>query len=92
MTVDLHSEETLMEFPCDFQLKAMGHNTETFIETVFEITNKHAPDASRDKMHIKDSKGKKFISVNIHFQATSLNQLHTIYGELKAHPEVLMTL
>lgn len=92
MTVDLHSNETLMEFPCDYQLKAMGHNTDSFINTVVEITQKYAPDASRDNLKIKDSKGKKFISVNIHFEATSLSQLHDIYGELKQHPEVLMTL
>ncbi len=94
MTVDLHTpdNESLIEFPCDFELKAMGRNNGTLVETVFEITQKYAPDVSRDNIRIKDSKGSRFISVNITFHATSLEQLHGVYGELKQHPEILMTL
>ncbi|BBN60261.1 YbeD family protein [Hydrogenovibrio marinus] len=94
MTVDLHTpdNESLIEFPCDYQLKAMGRTSETFIDTVFEITKKHAPDVTRENIHLKDSKASHFVSVNITFHATSLAQLHAIYGELKQHPEVLMTL
>lgn len=94
MTRDLHTpdNETLMEFPCEYELKAMGKNSDTFIDTVLEITQKHAPDASREKLRIKDSKGGRFISVNLTFEAQNLKQLHRIYGELKQHPEVLMTL
>lgn len=94
MTVDLHTpdNQSLIDFPCDYRLKAMGHATDSFIDTVFEITKKHAPDVTRDDIHLKDSKAQRFLSVNITFHATSLEQLHAIYGELKEHPEVLMTL
>ncbi|MBD3610846.1 MAG: DUF493 domain-containing protein [Hydrogenovibrio crunogenus] len=94
MTVDLHTpdNESLIDFPCDYKLKAMGKNSGTLVETVYEITKKYAPDVSRDNIYIKDSKGRHFISVNITFHATSLKQLHSIYGELKQHPEILMTL
>lgn len=94
MTRDLHTpdNESLMEFPCDFELKAMGKNSETFIDLVIEITQEFAPDIGKDKMRINDSKGGKFISVNLTFRAENLQQVHNIYGALKAHPEVLMTL
>lgn len=94
MTRDLHTpdNESLIEFPCDYELKAMGHATDSFIDVVFAITQKHAPDVTRDAIRLKDSKAKRFVSVNITFHATSLEQLHAIYGELKQHPEVLMTL
>ncbi|WP_319379974.1 DUF493 domain-containing protein [Thiomicrorhabdus sp.] len=94
MTKDLHTpdNESLIEFPCDFKLKAMGHNSEEFIELVYEITCKYAPNTPRENIHINDSKGKKFISVNITFYATCLEQVHGIYGDLKKHPQVLMTL
>lgn len=94
MTVDLHQpeNESLIEFPCDFKLKAMGRNSPTLIDTVYEITQKFAPDVRREDVKLRDSKGKNFISVNVTFHATSLKQLHDIYGELKAHPEILMTL
>lgn len=94
MTKDLHTpdNETLIEFPCDYQLKAMGKNSDQFIDLVLEITQQFAPDASREKIRINDSKGGKFISVNLTFHAKNLEQLHSIYGALKKHPEVLMTL
>lgn len=94
MTVDLHKpdNESLIDFPCDYELKAMGHASETFIDTVFEITQKYAPEITRDNIRLKDSKGKRFISVNVTFYATCLEQIHGVYGELKEHPEVLMTL
>ncbi|MDG6777497.1 DUF493 domain-containing protein [Thiomicrorhabdus sp. zzn3] len=94
MTKDLHApdSESLIEFPCDYRLKAMGHNTEAFIDLVFEVTKKYAPGVTREHIEIKDSKGKKFISVNITFYATCIEQIHGIYGDLKKHPEVLMTL
>ena len=94
MTTDLHSPDntTLIDFPCDYKLKAMGHNTEEFIELVFEITQRYAPEVSRESMKVTDSKGKKYISVNITFYATCIEQIHGVYGDLKKHPMCLMTL
>ncbi|MBO1922892.1 YbeD family protein [Thiomicrorhabdus sp. 6S3-12] len=94
MTKDLHTpdSETLIEFPCDYKLKAMGRNHDEFIDLVYEITCKYAPNTPRDNIYINNSKGKKFISVNITFYATCIEQIHGIYGDLKKHPEVLMTL
>lgn len=94
MTQDLHTpdKESLIEFPCDYKLKAMGKNADTLVDCVYEITQKFAPDASRDSIELTESKGGKFVSVNITFHATCIEQIHGIYGELKSHPEVLMTL
>jgi len=94
MTTDLHSPDgaTLIEFPCDYRLKAMGHNTEEFVELVFEITQRYAPEVSRETIEITNSKGKKYISVNITFYATCIEQIHGVYGDLKKHPLCLMTL
>lgn len=94
MTTDLHSpeKETLIEFPCDYKLKAMGKKSDTLVDTVFDITKKYAPDVTRDDIAIHPSKSDKFISVNITFHATCIEQIHGVYGELKEHPEVLMML
>jgi len=94
MTKDLHTpdNESLIEFPCDFKLKAMGKNTETFVDVVFEIACKYAPNTPRDNIQITPSKGDKFVSVNVTIYATCLEQIHGIYGDLKKHPEVLMSL
>lgn len=94
MTKDLHTPdaETLIEFPCDFKLKAMGRKSDNFIEIVYEIACKYAPNTPKENIAIVNSKGEKFISVNVTIYATCIEQIHGIYGDLKKHPEVLMTL
>lgn len=94
MTTDLHTPdaESLIEFPCDYQFKAMGKTSDKFIDTCFEIAHKYDKKVTREQIKIKDSKGKKFISVTIPVYVTCLEQVHGIYADLKAHPEVLMTL
>ncbi|GKT12684.1 MAG: hypothetical protein ISEC1_P1663 [Thiomicrorhabdus sp.] len=94
MTTDLHTpdKESLIEFPCDYKLKAMGKNSETFVELVYQISLKHAPKTPRENIQVTNSKGAKFISVNVTIWATCIEQVHSVYGDLKKHPEVLMTL
>lgn len=94
MTKDLHTpdNESLIEFPCDYKLKAMGRNSDGFADIVFEIACKYAPDTSKDTIQITPSKGDRFISVNVTIYATCIEQIHGIYGDLKKHPEVLMSL
>ena len=94
MTKDLHTPDTesLIEFPCDFKLKAMGNKSDDFIDIVYNITLKYAPETPRDNISINNSSGQKFISVNVTIYATCIEQIHGIYGDLKKHPEVLMTL
>ncbi len=93
-TKDLHTpdNEALYDFPCEFELKAMGRNEEGFIDTVFDITQKHVPGLEKGAVRTNDSKNGKFTSVNVKFTAENLKQLHAIYADLKEHPDVLMTL
>ncbi|VAW44146.1 Proposed lipoate regulatory protein YbeD, partial [hydrothermal vent metagenome] len=93
MTKDLHTpdNESLIEFPCDFKLKAMGKKSDDFIDIVYDIAIKYAPETPRENISINKSSGQKFISVNVTIYATCIEQIHGIYGDLKKHPEVLMT-
>ncbi len=83
--------ETLIEFPADFAVKAMGLHTDDFEALIAEIVLPHiAPQqASVTKL---PSKGGKYVSVSVRFTATSLEQLHAVYGALKQEPRVLYTL
>lgn len=94
MTTDLHTpdNQSLIEFPCEYEFKAMGRTADSFIDTCYKIAKKYDEKVTRDKIRIKDSKGKKFISVSIPVYVTCLEQVHGIYADLKKHPEVLMTL
>lgn len=94
MTKDLHTpdNESLIEFPCDYRLKAMGRNSDQLVDSVYEITCKYAPNTPRENIEVKPSKAGNFVSVNITFYATCIEQIHGIYGDLKKCPDVMMCL
>jgi len=94
MTQDIHTpeQESLIEFPCDYELKAIGANTEQLETTVVEIVQRYAPDASHEQVRTNLSKTGKWKTVNITFRATCLEQIHGAYKDLKKHPEIKMCL
>lgn len=85
------SPETLIEFPCDYEFKAIGNNNPEFIDLVFETVSRYAPDANRDNIRLQESRTGKYITVKISFYASCIEQIHGIYGELNPHPKVHMT-
>lgn len=86
------SEETLLQFPCQFPIKAMGLSSDTFDLTVIQIVRKHVPDIHEGAVKTRPSKGGKYTSVTVIIEATSKAQLDAIYVDLSSHDEVLMTL
>ncbi len=86
------TEETLLEFPCQFPVKAMGKINSDLEIIVIDIIRRHAPDTEEDSMRINPSKNGNFLSVTVTIQATSKQQLDAIYYDLTAHPVVLVAL
>lgn len=84
--------ETLLEFPCEFPLKAFGHSSDSFPLTVYAIVQRHVPGVTVDAIHCRKSQGGKYDAVTITFTATSKRQLDAIYQDLTACPDVLMAL
>jgi putative lipoic acid-binding regulatory protein len=82
--------ETLLKFPTEFPIKAMGRREEGFAQTVLEIIMKHAPDFNAESLAMRPSKNGNFLSVTATINATSKAQLDDIYYALTAHPAVLM--
>ncbi len=85
-------DETLLEFPCDFPIKAMGHADTDFDLLVVELVRKHAPDLSEGAVKTRPSKAGTYVSVTVTVTATSKAQLDAIYLELTAHERVVMAL
>lgn len=85
-------KETLLEFPCDFSVKAMGLNEPDFHDIVVQIVRRHCSALTEDCSSIRPSKSGKWISVTVTFEATSKAQLDSIYMELSAHERVTMSL
>ena len=86
------SNETLLEFPCQFPIKAMGLASKEVDLLVVEIVRRHAPGFSEGAVKLRPSSGGKYSAVTITIEATSKAQLDAIYRELTAHEDILMAL
>jgi putative lipoic acid-binding regulatory protein len=81
-----------MNFPCIFPVKVMGANQDDFERLVVEIIQKHASLAADELVTTRLSRGGRFVSITVHINAESQEQLDAIYRELSAHERVLMML
>jgi len=78
-------QETLLEFPCDYAIKAMGQTSEQLDAVVVEIVRRHVDDIAEGAVSTKQSSGGKFTSITVTIRATSKPQLDAIYQELSSH-------
>ncbi len=85
------TDETLIEFPSDIAVKAMGLHTDDFEQLISDLVAPHIVDQQATVTTLP-SKGGKYLSVSVRFTATSLEQLHAVYGALKDEARVLYTL
>ena len=90
MSEEDYKEESLMEFPCSFPIKAVGRATEDFDILIVEIVRRYHPDVSEGAVKTKPSREGKYVSVTVTIDAQSREQLDNIYLELTAHERVLM--
>ncbi|MFU8838132.1 MAG: YbeD family protein [Thiohalomonadaceae bacterium] len=86
------SPDTLLEFPCDFPIKAMGRDDGEFETLVIGIVRRHAPDLHETAIQSRPSKAGNYLSVTVTVRAHSREQLDNIYLELTACEQVLMAL
>ena len=87
-----NESNSLLQFPCPFPIKAMGHSSADFTEQVWQIIQRHAPDTERSELRVRPSRNGKYLAVSITVNATSRTQLDGIYQELTAHEQVVMAL
>ena len=80
------------QFPCEYQIKAMGVDDGSFHEVVIEIIRRHCDKVNEDSVRTRPSSAGRYISVSIVIEASSREQLDAIYDDLTAHDKVLMRL
>ena len=85
-------EQSVMEFPCRFPIKAMGLDCAEFHASVMEIIQRHAPNTPREGFNHRTSNKGKYLSITITVEATSREQLDAIYQDLTDSAHVLMAL
>lgn len=86
------SQDTLLEFPCDFPIKIMGMHQDDFARSMVEIVLRHAPDFAAESVEMRASATGKYLSLTCTIRATSRAQLDDLYLELTGHPLVKVVL
>lgn len=86
------TDDSLLEFPCDFPLKVMGLAGPDFEAEVIAIVRRHVPDLAEGAISVRASSGGKYSALSISFRAHSREQLDALYRELTACPLVSMAL
>ena len=86
------ADESLIEYPCDFPVKILGHTQAGFAQTILEVVRRHVPDFDATTLEMRASKKGKYLSITCVIRATSRQQLDALYRELCDHPLVVMVL
>lgn len=84
--------ETLLEFPCEFPVKAMGRNDAGFEAMVTKIILAHAEPAAGVPVTTNASSSGAYLSVTVTIDAVSKAQLDRIYQDLTDCEQVLVAL
>lgn len=82
----------LVEYPCDFPIKILGHTRAGFAQSILEVVKRHAPEFDGAAMEMRSSRRGKYLSLTCVIRANSREQLDGLYRELCDHPMVVMVL
>jgi putative lipoic acid-binding regulatory protein len=85
-------DESPLQFPCEFPIKAMGKADCDLDMIVVEIVRKHAPDLAEGAVYSRASSQGNYTSVTVVVNATSRAQLDAIYQDLVDCEAVIMAL
>ena len=85
-------QESLIEYPCAFPLKIMGHAHDELTSSVLSIVTRHDPGFDSTTVEYRASTGGKYMGLTCTVTATSRQQLDAIYTELTSHPLVKVVL
>jgi uncharacterized protein len=87
-----NSNDTLLKFPCQFPVKAMGKSGPELESAIMEIVARHVPELSAGDVKFVASKKGTYTSITITISAQSKQQLDSIYQDLTACEHVLYAL
>ena len=88
----MSESKSLLQFPCDFPIKVVGHQHADFEAQVVSRVRQHVPDLGEGAVRNRPSHGGKYLAVTVTVRATSQAQLDAIYRELSGWDRALMVL
>lgn len=81
-------DETLLRFPCDFPIKAMGRAEDGIESILLAIIERHAPETDKERVRTRASRNGRWVSVTVVIKARGKDQLDAIYRELSVHERI----
>lgn len=88
----MEENESLLKFPCDFPIKAMGRCDSGFEARALQIVRRHVPGFDVGNMHTRASRKGNYLSVTFTVSVSSREQLDDLYRELTACEDISMVL
>tara|TARA_B100001123_G_C15086369_1_gene937781 strand:- start:700 stop:990 length:291 start_codon:yes stop_codon:yes gene_type:complete len=82
----------LLEFPCRYEIKAMGRSGALFEKRVHDIVGRHLGGVPIVHTVARESSGGRYLSVTCTIEAISREQLDSIYLDLHSEVDILVTL
>lgn len=92
MVMNMKNDQSLMKFPCDFQIKIIGTHTESFVMDIINITRKHYPDTKDESIRKNASQQNNYLAMTITLYVHDQVTLDALYIELNKHPDIKMVL
>ncbi|MEZ5582321.1 MAG: DUF493 domain-containing protein [Candidatus Competibacteraceae bacterium] len=86
------NSDSLLQFPCEFPIKAMGRSNDDLLPLIATIVSRHAPDWDPSRFSVQSSRNGRFQSITVTIQARSREQLDAIYHDLSAQEQVMVAL
>ncbi len=86
------TEESLIEYPCDFPIKVFGSAHPDFVNAITQVVQAHSPNFTSENIESRSSSAAKYTSLTCTVHVTSREQLDDLYRDLSSHPMVKMVL
>ncbi len=86
------SEDSLLEFPCDFPIKVFGKNVDGFRSRVVDIVSSYCEEPIADQVREQRSRNNGYASLTITIHAQSREQVDALYQKLSSDDEIMMVL
>ena len=85
-------EDAKITYPCEYPIKVVGDVEPEFHSQVYDVVVRHDPTMTTDKVSQKTSRKGNFISISFLLNATSEQQLHDLFADLKEIEAVRLVL
>jgi len=85
-------KSSLMEFPCNFPIKIIGVQTDSFINEASAVVLKHFPDTKSEHITNKLSENGTYTAITATVLAHNQKSLDALYSELTLLPGIKMVL